>query len=220
MSLPLFLWAGLPMKTHDPFVPDLGTYEINLSFSSESRDATLKQFPIIDANYGIAKDVELTLATAYTHFNDENDVDAFEVAIKWLMYEGDMFAIAINPAYFSFPHSSAYHTGETHEISIPLSFRISPSVMIAMDSVYINPKNEAAHIEFGSYIRVSHNSHHYFFDLYSDDISSKRRVPLLISLGYTYEIDRNYAFLISYGKEAITQSTKATFFYSALQLAF
>ena len=220
LLVPIALWAGPPMHSNDPFVPKKGQYEVNLAFSTESRDTKLSQFPIIDANYGLTKNLEITLATAYIHENHINDIDAFEAAMKWLFYNGDFFSIAISPVYFSFPINSVYHTGETHAVGMPVNFALSQNLNFVMDFVYINPKNEADHFEMGTYISYSQNKHTYFLEGFSDDISSKTTVPLLLSVGYTYSFSKKMSFLISYGEEIVTQTTKARIFYSGLQLLF
>jgi len=220
LLLPIILWAGPPMNSNDPFVPNKGQFEVNLAFSTESRDTKLTQVPIIDANYGLTENLEITLATAYIHENHKHDIDAFEAAMKWLIYNDNFFAIALSPAYISFPINSVYHTGETHVLSVPVNFAFSQKWSFVMDFIYINPKNEADHFEMGAYIGYTENKHAYFLEGFSDDISSKTTIPLLLSVGYTYSISKNKSFLISYGEEVVTQTTKAKIFFSGLQLLF
>lgn len=217
---PVLLLAGPPMNSNDPFVPNLGNFEVNIAFSRESQDSLLTQFPIIDANYGLAKNIEVTVESAYTYMSDTKDIDAFGFAVKWLFYQGDFFAMAINPAYFSFPIDSVYHTGETYAVSMPMNFILSKSLTFVIDTIYINPKNDLEHLELGAYMSFARGKHNFMIELYSDDILSDQTVPLLLNGGYTYSINQTYAFLFSYGKEIKTQSTRATFFFAALQCVF
>lgn len=220
LLLPLYAWAGPPMNSNDPFVPNLGQYEINLALSREFRDTSLTQFPFIDANYGLAKNLEVTLATAYTYEADNHDYDALEIAMKWLVYNDNFFAMALAVAYISFPLDSIYHTGETNTLSVPMNFTFTQNVSLVVDIIYVNPKNEAEHFEMGTYIQYSQNNHTYFLEGYSDEISSQSTIPLLGSVGYSYNISKTKSFLFSYGEELVTQTTKAKTFYSALQLLF
>lgn len=220
LCVPIFLWAGPPVKSNDPLIPAKGEYEINFGFSTEYRETKLIQFPIIDANYGLAENLEVTLVSAYNYGSHDHGFDALEIAMKWVAYSGDFFAMAIAPAYFSSPIDSVYYIGETYRMAIPMSFTLTPHLNFVMDLIYLNPKSDLEHFELGAFLRYSKDKYEYFLEGFSDEISSQTTVPLLLTIGYTYAINKKMVFLISYGEEVVTQTTKAKRFYSGLRLFF
>jgi hypothetical protein len=65
--------GGPPMLTDDPGTPDVGKREINTSINSQVTKGIQLAIPYIDANYGIAKNVELKIEVPYLITINENE---------------------------------------------------------------------------------------------------------------------------------------------------
>jgi len=214
------LFAGPPMHSNDPFVPSLGEFEINIAWSGESRDETLQRAPIVDLNYGIIENVQVTLESAYVHTDTADDIDSFELALKWNFYTGSVFAIALYPQYVSYPIESIFGHGEDYELSIPVSIAINEKIDLVVDTTYVIPFEGENHFEFGSYLKYSMQKHTYFAEIFLEEEGNSLEFFTLGSLGYMYQFHEHIAFMISYGVELTTKSTKVTSGYTGLQFVF
>ena len=89
-----FLYAGPPMMTDDPFTPYLDEVEINFASEAERNDDLTGLVPIIDINYGIYPNIQLTVETAYALSDSKYKSDGLEVAIKYNFCRSDVLNIA------------------------------------------------------------------------------------------------------------------------------
>ncbi len=215
-----YLFAGPPMKSSDPFVPALHEFEVNIAAEGEHKDAILRRLPIIDINYGIIENVQVTFETAYIHSDLESDFDSFEIALKWLFYENDFFAIALYPKYKSYPLDSVFNEGETCEFTLPMNFTLNDSLDLVTDVTYVHPLEGENHFEFGTYIKYKSDAHIYFMELFMEEAKDQEDFFMLGALGYMYQFHENIAFMISFGKEITSGKPKATIGYSGLQFVF
>jgi len=218
------LFAGPPMKSSDPFVPSVGEFEINIAVEGEHKEDKLFRAPIIDFNYGIMQDVQVTLESAYviSRYDDEyvDDFDSFEVALKWCFLQGDVFSIALSPKYKSYPVNSIFNSGETYELDIPMNFVVNEKIDLVVDSAYIMPKDCADHFEFGTYLKFKDDKHTYYTELFVENVANKDEdIFVFGALGYMYQFHKNIAFMISYGKE-IGSKDLSTVGYSGLQFVY
>ncbi len=218
------LLAGPPMKSSDPFVPEVGQFEINVAVEGEHTDEKLFRAPILDFNYGVVKNVQLTLEAAYVITEEEDDFvddfDSFELALKWLFYEGELICIALYPKYKSYPVDSIFNSGETFELSVPLNVALSQNLDLVLNPAYIAPKEGANHFEFGSYLKFKMDKHSFYTELFMENLSNEDEdVFTLGVVGYSYQFHESVAFMISFGKE-ITSRNQATVGYSGLQFVF
>lgn len=214
------LFAGPPMHSSDPFVPALNEYEINIALSSESGDETLYHAPIIDLNYGLVKDVQITLETAYTHTQVENDFDSFELAVKWNFYQDDFLSVAIYPKYVSYPVESIFSHGEDYELSIPVNIVLNKQIDLVIDTTYVMPFDGVNHFELGTYLKYKVQKHNYYIEIFMEEESYSFEFLSFGSVGYLYQFHENVAFMISYGVELMSRSSKATTGYTGLQFVF
>ncbi len=214
------LLAGPPMKSSDPFVPEKGQFEINIAVSGEHTDDRLFRAPILDFNYGIVENVQITFETAYVSSEVESDFDSFELALKWHFYESELFSIALYPKYKLYPIDSIFNNGETFELSVPLNVALTQNLDLVLDSVYILPKEGVNHFEFGSYLKYKMDKHSLYTELFVENINNKDEDVFTLGIvGYSYQFHDNIAFMISFGKE-ITSQNQATVGYSGLQFVF
>jgi len=208
------------MLSNDPFVPDLYEFEIIVAVEGEHKDAIVRRIPIVDINYGIIENVQLTLESAYVHSEEQSDFDSFEVAIKWLFYENDFFAIAFNPKYISYPVDSIFNEGEAYEITLPMNFTLNDSLDLVADITFVHPFEGEHHYEFGTYIKYKSDKHSYFVEIFMEEAEHQEDFFMLGGVGYMYQFHENVAFMISFGKEITNSEQRATVGYSGLQFVF
>ena len=215
-----FLFAGPPMKSNDPFVPSYGEYEINVAVEIEDKDFTLVRAPIIDFNYGIYENVQFTFEGAYVNSDLEDDFDSLEVAFKWHFYEGELFSIALYPKYISYPIESIFNEGETYELTLPMNYILTANLDLVVDITYVYPKNGIEHMEYGTYLKYKINKHTYYTEIFFEDSPHQKGAFILGNLGYMYHFHKDVAFMISAGREMVSDGKKATLGYSGLQIIF
>lgn len=220
-----YLFAGPPMKSSDPFVPALHEFEVNLAVEGEHKENRLFRTPIIDVNYGVVENVQLTLETAYAHSDDEayskSDFDSFETAVKWLFYEDAFFAIALYPKYKSYPIDSIFNEGITYELSLPMNLALSNSLDLVVNLTYVYPLDNEKHSELGTYLKYKNSKHTYYTELFMEDAKHQHHFFILGVVGYMYQLHKNISFMISYGKEITNSDTnRATIGYSGFQFLF
>ena len=208
------------MLSDDPFVPDEGQFEINFSAAGEYRDVTVITAPIIDLNYGLIENVQITFATGYISTQDQKGWDAFELAMKYNFYSNDLFAIAINPKYISYPVETIFNEGSTYEVSIPMSIQLSEDWSWIISLAYIYPNGYDDHLEFGSYLQYRYMHQNFYAELFSESSKSYDDLFTLINIGYLYQFQENLAVMLSIGQEIRAQEKKATIGYGGIQLLF
>jgi len=214
------LFAGPPMKINDPFVPNLGEFEINIAIEVERKDDTLVRAPIVDFNYGIMQNVQFTLEGAYINSHNQNDIDGLEVALKWHFYEGEILSVALYPKYKSYPIDSIFHEAEALEISIPVNVILNESFSLVVDTVYVMPKDTQKHLEFGTYLKYKNSKHTFYGAMFFEDNPYENEILIFGAMGYKYQFHKNVAYMISYEKEVGTTDRRAAVLYSGLQFVF
>ncbi len=214
------LFAGPPMKSSDPFVPALHEFEVNIATEGEHKELTLHRIPIIDINYGIVQNVQVTFETAYVNSEVENDFDSFEIALKWHFYESELFSIALYPKYKSYPVESIFNEGETYELSLPMNFRLNDSLDLVTDINYVYLKDSEEHFEFGTYIKYKDDKFSYFVEVFMEEAEHQKDFFTMGIVGFMYQFHENVAFMISYGKEITKGNPRATVGYSGFQFVF
>ena len=208
------------MLSNDPFVPNVGQFEINIAGFAESRDTTIIAAPIIDANYGVMQDLQVTFVTAYLLSEEGQGFDAFEVSFKWLFYNDDFFSIAINRIYFSYPVATVFNEGDVYKLSVPTYFKVSKSLGLFVDLAYIHPLEEPHHFELGSYLQYSANNHNFYGELFIEESKNHDRLFVLVNFGYLYQLNNNIAFMASIGRELKAEEKNAVISYGGVQFLF
>ena len=108
--------GGPPMITDDPGTPGDRKWEINLAITLEHRsDETSLDLPAIDLNYGVGKNIQLTLQTAPVLLKREDQgpiggLGGTETAVKWRFLDEEKagFDVSMFPrAIFNIQSSSA-----------------------------------------------------------------------------------------------------------------
>ena len=214
------LFAGPPMLTNDPFVPDYGEFEINIAVSVEKDSSTLYQAPIIDFNYGLLPNMQFTLESAYSINDDGKDIDSLEVGIKYLWYEGDSFAISSVTNYVSYPLDSVFDEGNVYEIGFATNFKMSENLNLIFTPMYVYKNSENYHFEVGSYLNYNYDKQSFYGEIFAEESEIRDREFLLLNLGYLWQFHKNVAFMFSLGKEILHHNKNAFISYSGLQIVF
>lgn len=212
------------MNSDDPFVPSLKEFEVNIAMEHERNGDKSTNFPIIDFNYGIMKNVQATIETSYATSKvdgvDFKDFDALELAVKWLFYEGDRFAMALYPKYTSYPIKSAFDEGESFEIATPVNLILNEHIDLIINSSYIMPSKGENHFEFGTYLKFKQSKHTYYTELLMENVDNRDEdASTLGAVGYMYQFYEDIGFMISWSKKINANNSSSTV-YSGLQFIF
>ena len=208
------------MKSNDPFVPSLGEFEINVAVEGEYKEQDLLRAPILDINYGAMKNVQVTFESAYVTSDSQDGFDSFEIALKWLFYEDDFFAIALYPKYKSYPVDSIFNEGETYELTVPMNLALSKELDLVVDFTYVQPIHGGQHLEFGSYLKYKANKHTYYLEVFMEGSEHQKQFFVLGNIGYMYQFHESVGFMISAGREITYEEKRGTIGYSGLQFVF
>ena len=208
------------MLSDDPFVPNLGQFEVNIAGGVESRDKTVVTAPIVDLNYGLIKNVQITFATGYINSTTQNDWDAFELAFKWNFYSDDVFAMAINPKYLVYPTNSIFNEGDVYEVSFPMNINLNATLNLVLSPAYIAPINDNNHFEFGSYLQYTKENHSLYTEIFVEEAKEFATIFTLVNFGYLWQFHPHIAFMLSLGKEIKSSEKEAFISYSGLQFIY
>ena len=214
------LYAGPPMMTDDPFTPDVNQLEINFASEFEKSDDLSVVVPIIDMNYGIYPNVQLTLETAYASADSQYKSDGVEVAVKYNFYHNDYFNIAIYPQYHFYPISTPFDEGETFSFLLPMSWQISERLEWVSSFSYVHPLKEKEHYEFGTYFAYTKENHSYFLETYFEERAETNDVATFFNVGYFYQYRDNLGLMGSIGYETIDSRKQTNLAYVGLQVIF
>ena len=214
------LIAGPPTLSNDPFIPDVGQFEINLGAHIEQGRERVIAAPIIDANYGVFKNVQITGVLAYATDGDQRGFDAFEFSVKWKFYDDNFFAIALNPVYFSYPVSTVFNEGEVYKLSVPMSFVFSENWSWLIDLSYIYPREERDHFELGTYLQYTQGTQNVYLEYFAEESKYHDAIFSLLNVGYLWQFHDYVAWMVSVGREIRAEEKEATIAYSALQFTF
>ena len=212
------------MNSDDPFVPSLKEFEVNIAMEHESNGDRITNFPIIDFNYGIMKNVQATIETSYATSNVDGknlkDIDALELAFKWLFYEDDRFAMALNPKYKSYPIKSTFDEGESFEIATPINIILTKNIDLILNSSYIMPSKGDNHFEWGTYLKFKNSKHTYYTELLMENVNHRDEdASTTGAVGYMYQFYEDIGFMFSWSKEINAKNSSSTV-YSGLQFVF
>ena len=78
-----------PFGIDDPETPGCKTWEVNLIISGDlAKDSKSFDLPVVDLNYGIGENLEISLETPYMYLKNDQEnslygVGKTEVGIKW-----------------------------------------------------------------------------------------------------------------------------------------
>ena len=214
------LYGGPPMIGNDPYAPDTGMFEINIAAETEHRDDTTFIAPIFDINYGAIKNLQLTVEIAYINSPTQNDFDALELSLKYLFYQNDFFAVALNPAYKSFPIDTVFNNGEVYSFNLPMHFIVDKRLSIVTDIGFVTQKEGDDHFELGSYLRYEQPRYALFFELFAEESKAQNDIFTLFNLGFTYAFNDTYKLLLSCGRELHGEEKEAIIAYTGIQLNF
>ena len=219
LFIPFILYAGPPMLTDDPDVPNFGDIEINFASELERRETNTLSIPIVDFNYGIFPNVQFTVESGYIWEKSQHDFGAIEVAIKYNFYSNDVFSLALYPHYIFYANNSLFKESNSWEIMLPMSFKLSKKLTLVSSLTYIKPTKEQSHVEFGSYLEYEKSRDSYYVEGYwEEELQTKDRV--LINLGYLHKFHDGLAFMGSVGYEVQSSQKMATLGYLGLQVSF
>jgi len=218
--IPACLFAGPPMITNDPFVPNVGQFEINLASEAEFREHTRINTPIIDVNYGLFEKVQLTFSSAYSFTHENDDINGLEIELKWNFYTNEIFSIALDPVYVFYPILSDFDEGEVYELGVPLNFFLSENLNLVVEPRYVDSQNKKAFFEGGAYLQYTSNQHSFFTELFVEENPDKNELYSLVNLGYTNQFYENIMFMFSIGRDVVAEDKQATVSYLGLQFVF
>jgi len=208
------------MLTNDPSVPDVNQFEVNILSRSEYRDIMILTAPVLDLNYGVVKDVQVTLATGYISSNVQKGFDAFEVSSKWKFYSNETFAIAISPIYISYPVETVFNEGEVFTVSIPMSLALTDTLLWILSLDYIMPLEDDNHFEVGTYLQYTLERHNFYTELFLEESKIHNSLFTLLNFGYLYQLDNNWAVMFSVGREIKAEEEEATIGFVGIQLVY
>ena len=215
----LQLWAGPPMRTNGPFVPNLGQHEINFAlFTQESANASSSAH-IIDFNYGIFPNTQLTLETAYINSSSGDDMDGLEASLKWNFLKGNFFSVAIQPRYLFYPVSTRFQSQPRYQVNIPMNFALTQKINIIFETRFAYQTSQGNYKEVGTYLNYILNQYQFFLEAYYTDPQSNTDYSLILKTGTLYQFHKNLALMLSWGKE-VHLSQEQTEVYSGLQWVF
>ena len=212
--------AGPPMLTDDPFVPNVGQFEVNFSAAMQESDHRVITAPIVDLNYGVMENVELTAAMGYIVSDERNDWDALELAFKWMFYGGDFFSIALSPKYLNYPVKTIFNEGQILEVNFPMNFQFSETWSLVLSPNYVYRTSEEQHPELGTYLQYSGGNHNFYVEFFMEESKDYDATFMLVNFGYLWQFHDNVAFMLSLGRELKAEEQEATIAYSGLQLLF
>ncbi len=208
------------MLTDDPFTPDVGQFEINIGGFMEDRDNLVVTAPIIDVNYGLIKNVQLTMATAYISSVDENGWDALELAVKWNFYSNELFSMAVSPLYVNYPVETIFNEGERYAISFPMNFQFNARWSLVLTPSYIYQSTADEHPELGTYLQYALERHNFYVELFMEESKDYDATFSLANFGYSWQYNDSVVLMLSVGREIRAEEREATIAYSGLQLVF
>ena len=208
------------MLTNDPFVPDVNQFEVNMFSLSEYRDKRILIAPVVDLNYGVVKDVQVTLATGYINSDTQKGFDAFEVSTKWKFYSNKSFAIAISPIYISYPLETVFNEGEVFKVSAPMSFALTDTLLWILSLDYIMPFEDDNHFEVGTYLQYTLKRHNFYAEVFSEESKTHDALFTLLNLGYLYQLNNNWAVMLSTGREIKAEEAEAVIGFLGIQLIY
>jgi hypothetical protein len=215
-----FLYAGPPMVTDDPFTPEVDEMEINFASELENSDRFTVIVPIVDVNYGIYPNVQLTVETAYASLGNAYKSDGVELAIKYNFYHSDVFNIAIYPKYLFYPIATPFNEGESYELQLPLSVQLSEQLEWVTSLSYLYPKKSEKYYEIGTYLAYSNKKHTYFLEIYFEEKPEVNTVATFFNIGYFYQYRDNLGVMGSIGYETVASKKEANVAYVGLQVIF
>lgn len=220
LFLPALLLAGPPMLTNDPFVPDYGQTELNLAFRTIDRTHNAARIPVIDYNYGIYPNVQLTLEASYIYTTQKRDFDAFTLACKWLFYQNSFFSIATNTEFSSYPIASVFNQGNVAELALPMNITLTSTIDLVVTPTFIYEPDDVSHVELGTYLAYTNNKTTLFSEVFIER-PTHNDLFYLINFGFSYQFSDNKAFIFSLGREIKTEHySPAKISYSGLQITF
>ena len=214
------LYAGPPMMTDDPFSPALNKFEINLASELENSDELSVLVPIIDINYGIIPNTQLTIQTAYNSSDNKYKSDALEVAIKYNFYRSDILNIALYPKYIFYPIDTPFDEGESYELQIPISIKVNDNIEWVTSISYLYPQKERNHYEIGTYLAYGKNNHTYYFETFLEENPTDNNIATFLNVGYFYQYKENLGFMGSIGSKLLDSKKEADVAYLGLQIIF
>jgi len=215
-----FLYAGPPMMTDDPFSPNLGQFEINFASELENSDEVSVVIPIIDINYGIFPNTQFTAETAYASSDNQYKSDGLEVAIKYNFYRSGRLNIALYPKYLFYPINTPFNEGESYELQIPISFKLSKNLEWVSSFSYLYPQKAENHYEVGTYLAYENNNHSYYIETYLEENPIDNTMVTFFNIGYFYQYKENLGFMGSIGSEMVDSKKEADVAYLGLQVVF
>ena len=214
------IYAGPPMMTDDPFTPDSNQVEINFASEAEKNNNLTVVVPIVDLNYGIYPNTQLTVETAYASSNNRYKSDGLEVAIKYHFYRGDVLNIAIYPKYLFYPMDTPFNEGESYELQLPLSVKLSNNLEWVTSFSYLYPQKSANHYEVGTYLAYENNNHTYYLETFAEENPTDNNLATFFNVGYFYQYKENLGFMGSIGYQTIDSKKQADVAYLGFQIIF
>jgi len=215
-----FLYAGPPMMTDDPFAPDVGKFEINFASEVENSDDLTVVVPIVDINYGIFPNTQLTIETAYVSSDNKYKSDGLKVAIKYNFYRSDTLNIALYPKYLFYPISTPFNEGESYELQIPIDLKLSDNLKWVTSLSYLYPQKAKNHYEVGTYLAYEKNNHTYYLETFVEEMPINSSMATIFNVGYFYQYKDNLGFMGSIGSEMVDYKKEADVAYLGFQVIF
>jgi hypothetical protein len=215
------LYAGPPMITDDPFTPKLNEFEVNFASELEKSDGVSMVAPIVDINYGLFSNVQLTLETGYALADGRYKSDGVELALKYNFYQSDDFSIALYPQYLFYPIKTPFDEGESYALLVPMSFQLSEDFeWVSTFSYVYSILEESGHYEVGSYLSYTHEQSSYFLEGYFEEKPDEARWSQLVNVGYFYQYRDDLGFMFSVGEEINPLAKQTMLSYVGVQVVF
>ena len=215
------LLAGPPMLSDDPFPASYKQFEVYVASEYQYRESLISTLPLIDFNYGVAPDLQLTFETGYIESEYQNGFSSLSLELKYRFYSSDFFTIALLPAYASYPIASIFNEAEVYSFSLPMQFSLSENLALIVSPAYIIALDDRAHFEAGSYLQYSYQKSSFMLEYFVEESKFyEEDIFGIVNVGYTYQINSTMLFAISAGREIHARDASATIGYLGLQFVF
>ena len=219
--------GGPPMITDDPGTPDVGGWEINLSFNSDYKKQHKEfEIPLLDINYGYNERTQLKLEFPYLSSkiageNFENQIGNVKIGVKYRFLDEKKY----NFAFSSYPQVEISTESDGSQIFIfPLQFEKSfGKVVFGTDLGYEYSKDNSDYLFNGILLGYGFSPS---FGIMGEisffaDSKSPGDVEGIINFGISYEFNKIFKFISSFGTGIISpDSNSKTRFISFIGMQF
>lgn len=196
--------GGPPMITDDPGITDLHKFEINTSFNSSFSNGTELAIPLVDANYGLFKNVQLNFSAPLTltinHHHTTASVDDIEAAVKirFLNQEKGFVSAAVYPRVIL--------KGDKGYLLPLLLERTIGRFLIGSDIGYFIGNKSPDYFQLGSLVgyQATPNLQLMAEYFYQKNHTSGTGTEGYINIGFRQTLNKTFTLMGSFGSQVVT----------------